>query len=126
MPAASLHSTRPRARAAAGASAYAAAWTRGARAAAGVRWDRVARMAMLCVLVALAYLYLSAGVRMFSTWRQDRSDEAKVAALESEHRALLRRHGQLTQPGTLEAQARALGMMRPGEQPYVLTGLPDN
>jgi hypothetical protein len=29
-----------------------------------VRWDRLGRLALLCVLVALFYLYLSAGVRM--------------------------------------------------------------
>ena len=29
---------------------------------------------MLCVLVALLYLYLSAGVHMFSTWRQSHHD----------------------------------------------------
>ena len=33
---------------------------------------------MLAVMVALAYLYLSAGVRMFSTWRQARHDQAGV------------------------------------------------
>ncbi len=81
---------------------------------------------MLCVLAALAYLYLSAGVHMLSTWRQDTSDKAKVAALETEHRALWRRHEALSQPGALESQARALGMMMPGEQSYVLTGLPNN
>ena len=32
-----------------------------------MRWDRVGRLALLCVLVALIYLYVSAGVRMLST-----------------------------------------------------------
>ncbi len=52
-----------------------------------VRWDRVGRLAMLCVLGALLYLYLSAGVHMFSTWRQSRHDHAAVAALQREHAA---------------------------------------
>ena len=47
--------------------------------------------------------------------------------MEAEHSALC---GAATRrsanPGTLEGEARALGMMRPGEQPYVLSGLPDN
>jgi hypothetical protein len=91
-----------------------------------VRWDRLGRMAMLCVLVALVYLYASAGIHMLSTWRQDRHDRSAVAALEREHVSLVRQHEALTGTGTLEAEARQLGMMRPNEQPYVISGLPDN
>jgi hypothetical protein len=63
---------------------------------------------------------------MLSTWRQARHDGAAVAAMEREHRLLVRQHDALTGSGTLESEARQLGMMRPGEQPYVVTGLPDN
>ena len=51
-----------------------------------VRWDRLGRVAMLCVLVVLAYLYLSAGVHLLSTWRQARGESAKVAAMQREHK----------------------------------------
>jgi hypothetical protein len=98
----------------------------GASAPARVRWDRLGRVAMLCVLVALVYLYASTGVHMLSTWRQSRHDDAAVAAMEREHRLLIRQHESLTGSGTLEAEARQLGMMKPGEQPYVISGLPDN
>ena len=60
--------------------------------AAGVRWDRVGRVAMLCVLVALACLYLSAGIHMFTTWRQSAHDSAAVAAMQREHARLVRQH----------------------------------
>jgi cell division protein FtsB len=93
---------------------------------AGIRWDRVGRTAMLLVALALIYLYASAGVHMLSTWRQSRHDDATVAALAREHAALVREHSQLTGTAALEANARQLGMMRPNEQPYVITGLPDN
>jgi hypothetical protein len=83
-------------------------------------------MAMLGVLVALLYLYASAGVHMLSTWRQSRRNAVTVAALEREHRTLVRQHNALTAPGTLETEARQLGMMKSGEQPYVISGLPDN
>ena len=96
------------------------------RPATGVRWDRVGRVAMLCVLAALLYLYLSAGVRMFSSWRQSRHDHAVMSAMEREHRSLLRQHETLSQRGTIEAEARRLGMMKAGEQPYVVNGLPQN
>jgi cell division protein FtsB len=91
-----------------------------------VRWDRVGRLAMLCVLVALLYLYLSAGVHMFSTWRQSRHDKAAVVALQREHASLTRQHETLTKQATLEGEARQLGMMKKGEQPYVVSGLPPN
>lgn len=91
-----------------------------------VRWDRLGRVAMLCVLVALVYLYVSAGVHMLSTWHQARRESAAVASMEREHRSLVGQRAALTAPGTLETEARQLGMMKPGEQPYVVTGLPNN
>jgi hypothetical protein len=86
----------------------------------------VGRIAMLCVGVALLYLYLSAGIHMLSTWRQARSDSSTVAAMEHEHVLLKRQHEVLGGRGTMEEEARRLGMMKRGEQSYVVTGLPDN
>ena len=85
----------------------------GARRAARVRWDRLGRVAMLFVLVALVYLYLSAGVHMLSTWRQARGDSAAVAT----HGARTQRCSSAStkrsaRRGTLEAEARQLGMMQ--------------
>jgi cell division protein FtsL len=91
-----------------------------------IRWDRLGRAAMLCLLVALAYLYLSAGIRIYSTWRQARSDSAQLVTLEHEHTQLQHQHEALGRRGTVEGEARRLGMMNPGEQPYVITGLPRN
>jgi hypothetical protein len=81
---------------------------------------------MLFVLVALAYLYLSTGVRIFSTWRQSRHDSSLVSSMSREHQALVSKHNALSSQGSLEAEARQLGMMRQGEQPYVVTHLPSN
>jgi hypothetical protein len=92
----------------------------------GIRWDRLGRIALLCVLAALVYLYLSAGVRILSTYREERSDSAAVAALAREHSALLSRHQVLSRQSTVEAEARRLGMAHRGEQPYVISGLPSN
>jgi hypothetical protein len=91
-----------------------------------VRWDRLGRVAMLFVLGALVYLYLNAGIHMLSTWRQARGDSAKVAALQREHVSLVRQHESLGKQGTLEGEARRLGMMMKGEQPYIVSGLPSN
>jgi cell division protein FtsL len=91
-----------------------------------VRWDKLGRIAMLCLLVALLYLYVSAGVRIYSTWRQARVDRTQLAALEHEHVQLTHQHEALGRRGTVEEEARRLGMMHFGEQPYVITGLPNN
>jgi cell division protein FtsL len=99
---------------------------RTAHPAARVRWDRLGRVAMLCVLVVLAYLYLSAGVHLLSTWHQAHAASAKVAAMQREHNTLQRQHEALSSPGAVEAQARKLGMMRHDERPYIISGLPND
>jgi len=81
---------------------------------------------MLCVSVALVYLYLSAGIHMLSTWRQSRHDSAVVATMRHEHAQLSRQHEILSKQTTLEAEARKLGMMKKGEQPYMVSSLPNN
>jgi hypothetical protein len=91
-----------------------------------VRWDRLGRLAMLFVLGALLYLYLSAGIHMLSSWGQARGDSSAVRAMEREHGILVRQHEALARQGTLEAEARRLGMMKNGEQPYIVSGLPNN
>jgi hypothetical protein len=91
-----------------------------------VRWDRLGHLAMLLVLAALLYLYLSAGIHILSTWQQERKDNAAVRALESEHRALVGKHEALRRQGTVEIEARALNMMGKGEQPYIISGLPND
>jgi len=81
---------------------------------------------MLCLLVALAYLYVSAGVCIYSTWRQARGDSTVLATLDHEHTQLQHQHEALGRRGTVEEEARGLGMMYTGEQPYVIPGLPNN
>jgi cell division protein FtsL len=91
-----------------------------------IRWDRLGRAAMLCLLLALVYLYVSAGIRIYSTWRQARGEDAQLATLEHEHVRLQRQHEALGRRGTVEVEARRLDMMHAGEQTYVITGLPRN
>jgi hypothetical protein len=81
---------------------------------------------MLFVLGVLVYLYLSAGIHMLSTWRQSHRDSAVVATMQHEHTLLLNQHETLSRQATLEAEARKLGMMKKGEQPYMVGPLPNN
>jgi len=98
----------------------------GRRAPARVRWDRLGRLAMLFVLAALVYLYLSAGLRTFSAWRQGRADKTRVAVMQHEHETLQRQRDVLGRRGTDEAMARRLGMAHSNELQYVVSGLPPN
>jgi cell division protein FtsB len=91
-----------------------------------VSWDRLGRIAMLGVMVAIVFLYLSAGIRLFSAWGESKSDGAQVRVLESKNRALKQQHAELASSGTVQAEARRLGMVRRGEQAYIVNGLPPN
>jgi hypothetical protein len=93
---------------------------------ASIRWDRLGSLAMLFVLSVLVYLYMSAGIHMLSTWKQARSDSATVTSMERENRLLERQHETLKRRGTQEQEARQLGMMKNGEQSYIVSGLPNN
>jgi cell division protein FtsL len=83
-------------------------------------------MAMMGVAMALLYLYLSAGVSLYSTWREAKRNSAQVTELERQNARLLAQHTALGSPSTLVEEARQLGMERSGEQPYVIQGLPRN
>ncbi len=122
MPAASARYAPPRSNARRTGTASSA----GARAVARVRWDRLGRIAMLFVLVSLLYLYASTGFHMLSTWKQSGHDHAVVSKLEAEHNKLVHEHDVLSSQSTLEREARQLGMMRPGEQGYIVGNLPNN
>jgi cell division protein FtsB len=76
------------------------------------------------VLIALIYLYVSAGVSLLGAWHTSQQDRAKVHALEREHTALSEQRAALATRSTAETEARRLGMAHPGEKVYVLSGLP--
>jgi hypothetical protein len=95
-----------------------------ARAAQRVRWDRVGRVVLLLMLGLILMLYVGPARSFVSTYSRAHSERAQVRHLLSEHRALLRAQRALRNPSTLERQARALGMVKPGERSYVISGLP--
>ncbi|HTA14125.1 MAG TPA: septum formation initiator family protein, partial [Solirubrobacteraceae bacterium] len=67
-----------------------------------------------------------AGVRLFSAWTESKRDSAQVHTLELQHRLLQKQHANLASPSTVQAEARRLGMIRQGEQAYIVSGLPAN
>ena len=89
-----------------------------------VRWDRVGRIALLVLLVGVALAYVGPARSLLSTWRESNAKQAQLQTLEREHDALLRRARALRDPRTVQAEARRLGMVKPGERSYVVRGLP--
>jgi cell division protein FtsB len=92
--------------------------------AAAIRWDRVSRVALLVVLVVLVYLYAGPAHSYWDTVHQAKQRRAEVAELKRENERLRARREALRGASALEREARRLGMVRPGERPYVLEHLP--
>jgi cell division protein FtsB len=89
-----------------------------------VRWDRIGRLALLLVLLALVYLYAGAAHSYWATLQVGKDKRAEVQRLERENARLRARKRALNRISTLETEARKLGMVRPDEQPYVVHNLP--
>jgi cell division protein FtsB len=88
-----------------------------------VRWDRAGRIGLLVVLVVVVGLYVQHTVSYFSTKSQFDQQQAIVNRLAHQNAALERQQKSLGKPATIVRDARELGMVRPGERPYVITGL---
>jgi cell division protein FtsB len=89
-----------------------------------VRWDRVGRVSLLLVLCVVAGLYVQRGVAYFSVHAQANQQRAIVEQLTRSNASLRAQQQSLGEPSTILTDARALGMVRPGEHPYEVTGLP--
>jgi len=88
-----------------------------------VRWDRVGRLALLFVGLLLIYLYINPMRTYVSTWQEARNTRGEVARLGQEHADLVKRAQALRSPGSIEVEARRLGMVKPDERAYVIRGL---
>ena len=89
-----------------------------------IRWDRVGRTTLLVVLVAVFGLYLQQGIALLSVRSQTHAQQGQVATLLHQNAQLAAQQQALQNPASIERAARALGMVKPGERPYVVTGLP--
>jgi cell division protein FtsB len=88
-----------------------------------VRWDRAGRIGLLVVLAVVMGLYVQHTLSYLSTQSQASRQQAIVSQLERQNAVLVREQRSLSNPATIVRDARALGMVRPGERPYVITGL---
>jgi cell division protein FtsB len=79
---------------------------------------------LLLVLAAVVGLYIQQGVSLLSVKSQADQQRAIVQRLVTQNKQLDRQQQALNNPATIQADARALGMVMTGERPYVVTGLP--
>jgi cell division protein FtsB len=89
-----------------------------------IRWDRVGRVALLMVLLGVVALYVGPSLNFFHTYREAQSRRGEVRQLQAENAKLRARRKALQNPRTLEREARRLGLVKPGERPFIVKGLP--
>ncbi|MEJ7798637.1 MAG: septum formation initiator family protein [Solirubrobacteraceae bacterium] len=81
-------------------------------------------MALLFVGVLLVCLYVNPLRTYVAALQEAKTKRAEVAELQREHGALVDRRRALRRPGSVEIEARRLGMVRATERAYVVKGLP--
>ena len=89
-----------------------------------MRWDKVGRVLLLVVLAVVVGLYVQQGLALLSVRSQADQQRTIVERLIKQNKQLERKQTQLGDPATIRSDARALGMVMPGERPYAVTGLP--
>jgi cell division protein FtsB len=89
-----------------------------------VRWDRIGRLALLFVGLLLIYLYINPARTYLATWQEARTKRDEVSQLQREHTELVRRSRALRANGSIETEARRLGMVKRDERAYIIRGLP--
>jgi cell division protein FtsB len=89
-----------------------------------IRWDRVGRFALLAVLCGILALYVTPIMRWRTQSATADAQRAEVHRLQQEQLKLQAGVAALDSPSALDEQARALGMVKRGEVPLVVEGLP--
>jgi cell division protein FtsB len=91
-----------------------------------VRWDRVGRVGLLVVLCVVAGLYVQRALAYLAVRSQASHQQNIVQQLTRANASLRAQQRSLNDPATIVRDARALGMVRVGEHPYEVTGLPNH
>ena len=89
-----------------------------------VRWERLGRVALLVVLAVVIGLYADHAISFFTARAQTNRQRAIVTQLKRQNAYFEQRQRSLNDLSAILAQARRLGMVRPGEQPYTISGHP--
>jgi hypothetical protein len=96
-----------------------AARRRGSR----VNWDRVGRVALTLVLVAVFYSYLHPAISFVKTYTATTAAKAKLHELQHESTRLHRLVQSANEIPVIDQEARAQGMVAAGETPIIVRNL---
>jgi cell division protein FtsB len=77
-------------------------------------------------LVVVAGLYIQHTIEYFSARSTADAQRAIVHQLARQNVTLRTQRQALQQPDTIQRYARALGMVKPGERPYTILGMPSS
>ena len=91
---------------------------------AGVRWDRLGRIALLVTLGVILLLYISPAKHWLEQSSTAKAQNAELRELTAKNQELRERARQLRDPAALELEARRLGMVRQGERSFVIENPP--
>ena len=97
--------------------------TRRRGAASRIQWDRVGRVALVLVLVAICVSYVGPALNFFDSCRDSKAEHASLESLRTENAKLHQRLTALAGPDAAERGARKIGMLEVGEAGYVVRGL---
>ena len=87
-----------------------------------IKWDRVGRVALTLVLVAVLYSYFGPSIDFVKTYTGTTAAKAKLHVLLKENRRLHNRIQSADDPLVVAREARAQGMVAEGETPVVIHG----
>src|SRR3954469_11564259 len=90
----------------------------------GIRWDRVARAALLGTLGVVLLLYISPLHRWVTQRHLASRQQQELQTLQHQNKQLKSRISDLRDPTALELEARKMGMVRRGEREYVIENPP--
>jgi cell division protein FtsB len=85
-----------------------------------IRWDRLGRLALLGMLGVIVLLYVSPVRHWIQQSRTQTHQQEELHGLQQENARLKGRLDYLQQPGSVDREARRLGMVKRGERAYVL------
>ena len=87
-----------------------------------IKWDRVGRVALTLVLVAVLYSYFGPSINFVKTYTGTTAAKAKLHTLLKENRQLHNRIQSADDPLVVDREARGQGMVAEGETPVVIHG----
>ena len=90
-----------------------------------IRWDKLGRTALVCVIAAVLFSYFSPGIDFVRSYRETTIAKAELRDLQQENRTLHNLVQSADKTSVLEREARRQGMVAAGERSYVIRGLGD-